>query len=75
MLKLKMGALPTALARMAGLSTGKLHGANRWRDEVLERAIANTAGQMKARILRRWQADGQSRAQVRYIGLVLQGID
>lgn len=73
-LALKQGGIPGAMAMFAGLS-GNLSGLARWQDDVEDRAISGFARAMKCKILRRWQAKGKTGAGVRYIGLVLAGIN
>jgi hypothetical protein len=73
-LKLKMGGLPRALAEIAGLS-GKISGMGRWQDDVINRAISGLAERMQCEIESRWEARRPAGASMRYIGLVLCGID
>jgi hypothetical protein len=73
-MKLKMGQAPSALAELAGLATKTLPGLNGEHDFLLKRAIAELCRRMNARVLRHWEARGTTGVQVRYIGLVLEGI-
>jgi hypothetical protein len=72
-LNLKFGAMPSALAQLAGLRA--MPGLNRERayGALLDRALAAAAGRLGGRIVKRWQATGKTGAQVHYIGLVLEG--
>lgn len=71
-LKLKMGGLPHALARLSGLNPN-LSGAARETDEIMERALAGTAKLLRTSIVHRWEAHGRTGAAMRYYGLVLEG--
>jgi hypothetical protein len=73
LVKLKQGGLPNAMAVAAGM-TGKISGLQRWRDDIIMRAVHGVAKRIGCVIERQWQAEGKSHAKVRYIGLVLRGI-
>jgi hypothetical protein len=73
LVKLKQGGLPNAMAVAAGM-TGKISGLQRWRDDIIARAIHGVAKRIGCKVERQWQAEGKSHAKVRYIGLVLRGI-
>ncbi len=73
-LKLKLGGYPAALRLLAGLRGAPAGGA-RGQDELTDRAIAGLCRRMGAQVLRRWQARGKTGAGVRYIGLVIEGVD
>lgn len=69
---LKLGGMPLALRRLAGLRDG-VAGASRQQDAVIDMAIAGMCRRMGARLVKRWQAQGKTGAAMRYIGLVLEG--
>ena len=71
--KLKQGGLPNGMAVAAGM-TGKISGLQRWRDDIIARAIHGVAKRIGCKVERQWQAEGKSHAKVRYVGLVLRGI-
>ena len=71
-LALRQGGLPNALAELTGLSK-RMPGLARWQDDVIDQAIAGLCRRMSVVVERRWQAQGHTRASVRYIGLVLAG--
>jgi len=72
LVKLKQGGLPNAMAVAAGM-IGKISGLQRWRDDIIQRAIHGVARRIGCDVERQWQAEGKSRAKVLYIGLVLRG--
>lgn len=72
-LKLKLGGMPAALKKIAGLRAD-VAGASRLQDSLFERAIINLAKALKCSILQRWEAQGKTGAAVIYSGLVLQGL-
>lgn len=72
-LKARMGALPFALAHLAGFAPTTA-GVSRSLDMVIDRAIAEMARRLKCRLVHRWQAYGKSGAKMRYIGVVLEGL-
>lgn len=67
----KLGGVPSALQKLTGLK-GRLSGANKAHDEIIDMALAAVCDRMGAGIARRWQAKGKTGASMRYIGLVLQ---
>ena len=69
-LNLKMSKMPIGLAAIAGID-GPVAGAIRRQDELIDMAVAGMCRRMSCRVLKRWQAEGHSGAQVRYIGLIL----
>lgn len=75
-LDLKMGHIPTALRLMARLNPGvagtSLPNITR---EIISRAVDELARRMRCEVTRRWQAEGKTGAQVRYLGLVLKGLN
>lgn len=71
-LNMKLSGMPLALRAIARFESVPA-GANQLRDDVFDRALVGLADRMMCRIIRRWQADGHSGAQVRYTGLVLVG--
>lgn len=73
-LKLKMGQLPTALTEIAQM-TGHPAGVAQLHGEIIERAIAGLARRMQCEVVARWEAQGKTAAAVRYVGLVLRGVD
>lgn len=73
-LNMKLGGMPIALRKMAGL-TKSFVGASKQQDFIIDRAITGLCQRMKARLIRRWQAIGKTGASMRYIGLVLEGVD
>jgi hypothetical protein len=72
LVKLKQGGLPNAMAVAAGM-TGKISGLQRWRDDIIQRAIYGVAKRIGCTVERQWQAEGTSKAKVLYVGLVLRG--
>lgn len=73
-LKLKMGGMSRALAKLAGMQRHFLPGLGRAQDELLNRALARTATMLGGEIVRRWDATGKTGSQMHYIGLVLRGV-
>lgn len=73
LMKIKLGQLPTALAKLSGV-TGGMKGMTSHYEGIIERAIAGMAERMRCRIVRRWDAKGKTQAGVRYISLCLVGI-
>lgn len=72
-LKMRMGGLPHALAQLAGVAPW-IVGAQRAPD-LIDRAIAEVSRRLRCRLVKRWEAQGTSGARMRYIGLVLEGLD
>lgn len=72
-LKMKLGSMPIALKKIAGLRDN-VAGAARLQDSLIDRAIVNLAKSLNCKILKRWQATGKTGAAVVYTGLVLQGL-
>jgi len=87
-INVKLGGMPYALAEISGISleqagkpirdekghTGKLAGASRDQDYFFDRAILGLTKKMACRVVRRWQATGNTGMQMRYVGLVLSGL-
>jgi hypothetical protein len=75
-LELKNGAVPIALARLVGMvdTPGQGAGLLRWRDDLIDRALAEIADRMGMAWRSRWQARGKAGAQMTYIGLVAEGL-
>ena len=72
-LKLRMGQPAKAMTLMAGM-TNKAVGVSSQQDELTARAIAGLAQRMRCAVLKSWMARGKSGAQVRYYGLVFEGV-
>lgn len=68
----KLGGIPLALQKLTGLR-GRLSGAHKSQDEIIDTAIGAASDRMRCGVLKRWQAKGHTGASMRYIGLVLQG--
>lgn len=68
----KANVVPEAIAILTGLRHG-IVGLSRKQDAVIDRAIAGLAKRMNCDVMKRWQAEGQTGAVMRYIGLVLKG--
>lgn len=73
-LNLKLSGMPGALAMMAGID-GPVAGAFRNQGELIDMAINGFCRRIKARVAKRWQAEGHTGASVRYIGLLLEGVE
>lgn len=71
-LSLRFGNMAHTLAQLAGIK-GKLTGANRGQDDILEMAVHGLCVRMKAAPLKMWRAKGRASASMRYIGLILEG--
>lgn len=72
-LRLKLSGWPQALRSLAGFRLGTA-GAATSLDEVLDRTIDGFARRLGAKVARRWQATGKGGAQVRYVGLIMEGV-
>lgn len=72
-LNLKMGGLPTAIRELAGFSC-KIDGALRLQDEIFDRCLIGLACRLHCRLLHRWEARGKNGSQVRYLGIVFEGL-
>ena len=70
--KVRMGGLPAALQRLAGLKSG-MAGAGGKHDEIIEMALAGMCEYWGVRILRRWHARSKTGSHMRYIGMVVEG--
>lgn len=72
-LTMKMGALPNAMMALTNIRS-HMAGFMRWRDDILGQALLSICKHMNAKIAHRWEAQGKTRAMVRYVGLVLEGL-
>lgn len=73
-LTMKQGGLPLAICELTGLRR-RMSGLSRWQDDVIDRAISGLAKRMRCVVERRWQAERKAGAAMRYIGLVLRGVE
>lgn len=71
-IKLKMGGMSHALAKMAGMRPN-MPGMGSAQHQAMDRAIAAIARMTQSTILSRWQAVGKVGSSIFYIGLVLRG--
>jgi hypothetical protein len=71
-LKMNMGGASKALAKLARIKT-HLPGMGAARDRLIEVALGRILAMMRAKVERRWQADGDKGSRVAYMGLVLSG--
>lgn len=74
-LALKMGNLTAAWRQMAGIKGPVAAGLFRAQDDVLNAMVVNLARMMRCSVEKRWQATGKTGAAVRYVGLVLRGLE
>lgn len=72
-LKTRFGQLPKAMSQAAGISANGNMGIGRWHDEIIARCIAGVMRRMNCVMLKQWRAIGLTGAQVRYLGVVLEG--
>lgn len=72
-LHLKQGGVPNALAEIAGIRN-RPAGLFRWRNDIIDRAIATMAARMCCALEAQWRAERTADAAVVYIGLVLRGL-
>ncbi len=72
-LKLKMGGMSSALAKLSGITLGNMQGLGSAQSELIDRAIRRIAQIMDGDVVRRWEATGKFGSSIRYIGLVLLG--
>lgn len=70
---LKMGGLPRAMSALAGLY-GPVAGGSRHMDELINMVLAGLCRRMNVALKRRWQAHRTGGADMRYLGLILEGI-
>ena len=68
---LKLNGISGGLHQLTGAKPG-FGGGKRYRHDLIERALAESVRRLYAKILRRWEAEGRSGANMRYIGLVLE---
>jgi len=71
-MKLKMGGMSRALAHLASVQH-YLPGLGKQQEEVINRALRQTARIMHAAVTERWQATGKTGSQLFYIGVILEG--
>lgn len=71
-LNLAFGGMARAFKQLAGI-TGRIGGAQRVQDELIERAIGGLCQRMGTDVVRQWQAKRTTGARMRYLGLVMQG--
>ncbi len=71
-LKVKMGKLPTGLARLVNWPPGTPV-VQMMLDDIITSAIGEVTRRLNCRLVHRWQAHGKTAARVLYIGLVLEG--
>lgn len=69
---LKMGGQPIAFAELTGMRV-RTEGMGRAQGFMIDRAIAELGRRMKAKVIKRWDARGNSLGWVRYVGLVFEG--
>jgi hypothetical protein len=70
-LKMNMGGISKPLSKLARIKT-HMPGMGAARDDVIDRALREVCRMMGARIVNRWQAQGNKGSRVGYIGLVLE---
>lgn len=70
----KSNVMPIAVRVLTGLRPGVV-GLSRKQDSVIDRAIAGLAKRMRCEVVKRWQAEGRTGASMRYVGLVLRGLN
>ena len=73
-LKTRFSQLPFAMREAADLTRAADRGAGHLHDAVIARGLQGIVRRMRGRIVRQWQAVGTSGAQMRYIGLVVEGV-
>lgn len=71
-LNMKMGGLPLATREITGI-TAVVAGASQLHSELIDMAVKGLASRMRCGVISRWEAEGKTSAQVRYLGLVLEG--
>jgi hypothetical protein len=71
-MNLKLGGLDGGLRATAGIS-GSPAGMARQSALLLDAAIKGLGRRLQARVLSRWQAQGKTGAQMRYVGLIFEG--
>jgi hypothetical protein len=67
---LKLNGISGGLRQLTGAKPG-FGGGKCCRHDLIERALAESVRRLNAKILRRWEAEGRTGANMRYIGLVL----
>ncbi len=68
----KSNVMPIAIQMLTGLKPG-IVGLSKKQDSIIDRAIAGLAKRMRCDVKARWQAEGNTGASMRYIGLVFAG--
>jgi hypothetical protein len=73
-LSTRFGRWPAALRQATGLKRSAADvGAMHLHDDLITRALARLVRQMGGRLVRQWRSVGKSAAQVRYVGVVIEG--
>lgn len=70
----KSNVMPHAIRLLTGLRPGVV-GLSLKQDSVIDRALAGLAKRMRCTVMKRWQAHGKTGAAMRYMGVVLKGIE
>lgn len=74
-LKVKMGGLPLAFANLAGVNPRLRGGSSRKvYASLVDRAINEMMRRLHGRLARRWEALGKTATNMRYMGLVVEGL-
>jgi len=69
----RFSAVPYAMRQAAGLLPAIALGAGKMHDELITRAVRGVVRRMHGVIVKEWRALGATGAQVRYIGVVIEG--
>jgi hypothetical protein len=72
-ISLKMGHISGGLQFLTGVREG-VAGGSMAHEELVDMALTQTARRMQARIIKRWQGRGKTGASMRYIAVLLEGI-
>lgn len=72
-LNVRMGGIPMALRGLAGVRPG-MAGAGTAHDEIIDRALRALLDRWCAKQIRQWRARHKTGSQMRYIGMVIEGI-
>jgi len=70
----RFSSVPKAMREAAGLLPAVALGAGRLHDELIARALRGIVRRMGGRIVKQWAAIGTSGAQMRYVGVVIEGV-
>ena len=70
----RFNSLSHAMRQAAGVTKAGSIGAGRWHDELIALALGGVVRRMGVRIIRQWRAIGTTGAQVRYLGMILEGV-